>query len=124
MRTILYVEDSPYNLLLVKAVLGSRQEFQLLTAVTGAQGLSVAQHQRVDLVLLDLNLPDMRGEEFLRRIRILPEYDRIPIIVVSGESLPDRLDALPKLGVTEILFKPFDIDHFEKMIDQCLIPGQ
>jgi len=119
-KTILYVEDSSYNLLLVKAILGSRKEYQLLTAPTASHGIILSQQQRIDLVLLDLNLPDMSGEEFLARFRLVPGCECVPIIVVSGESIPDRIDRLTQLGVAEILFKPFDIDQFERMIDQRL----
>lgn len=123
-KTILYVEDSPYNLLLVKAILASRKDLQLLTAATAAQGLATAQHHQFDLLLLDLNLPDMRGEELLRRFRMIPGFECIPVIVISGESVPDRLERLKHLGVADILIKPFDIDQFEQTINQCLVGVQ
>jgi ribose transport system substrate-binding protein len=119
-KTILYVEDNTYNFLLVKAILDSDRQIRLLAASTGTQGLQMLQQQKIDLLLLDLNLPDMRGEEFLGKFRSAPDCTDLPVLVVSGETLPDRLQQLAPLGVTEVLCKPFDIDQFERIIRNLL----
>lgn len=78
----------------------------VLEAGNGEEGLFVLQDQWVDLLLLDINMPVMNGEEMLRRIRSSPETSALPVIVVSTEGSETRLAALHELGC-EIVRKPF-----------------
>jgi len=78
----------------------------VLEAANGEEGLFVLQDQWVDLLLLDINMPVMNGEEMLRRIRSTPETQALPVIVVSTEGSETRLAALHALGC-EIVRKPF-----------------
>jgi two-component system chemotaxis response regulator CheY len=75
-------------------------------AGNGEEGLFVLQDQWVDLLLLDVNMPVMNGEEMLRRVRASPETESLPVIVVSTEGSETRLAALHELGAT-IVHKPF-----------------
>lgn len=67
-NVILYIEDNPDNMLLVKRALEARG-YRLLQATTGQQGLEIAERENVDLILLDINLPDIDGYEVARRLR-------------------------------------------------------
>jgi two-component system, chemotaxis family, chemotaxis protein CheY len=78
----------------------------VLEAANGEEGLSVLQEQWVDLLLLDINMPVMNGEEMLRRVRASPETEALPVIVVSTEGSETRLAALHELGAS-IVRKPF-----------------
>lgn len=78
----------------------------VLEAGNGEQGLFVLQEQWVDLLLLDINMPVMNGEEMLRRLRADPETEHLPVIVVSTEGSEARLQALTDLGAS-IVRKPF-----------------
>ncbi len=78
----------------------------VLEAANGEEGLSVLQEQWVDLLLLDINMPVMNGEEMLRRLRASPETEALPVIVVSTEGSETRLAALHELGAS-IVRKPF-----------------
>lgn len=78
----------------------------VLEAANGEEGLFVLQEQWVDLLLLDVNMPVMNGEEMLRRIRASPETENLPVIVVSTEGSETRLAALHALGAS-IVHKPF-----------------
>ena len=75
-------------------------------ASNGAEGLDVVRSHWIDLVLLDINMPVMNGEEMLRRLRAEPETASLPVIVVSTESSETRVQALEELGVA-FVHKPF-----------------
>ena len=72
----------------------------------GEEGLAKVREHWIDLVLLDINMPVMNGEEMLRRLRAEPETARLPVIVVSTESSETRVHALEGLGVA-FVHKPF-----------------
>ena len=78
----------------------------VLEAGNGEEGLFMLQDQWVDLLLLDINMPVMTGEEMLRRLRANPETAQLPVIVVSTEGSETRLQALQELGAS-IVRKPF-----------------
>jgi len=86
-KNILYIEDNPDNMLLVKRVLVSRG-YSLLEARDGMEGLSMANREQVDLVLLDINLPDIDGYEVARRLRQSgkPELTYLPIIAITANA--------------------------------------
>ncbi len=75
-------------------------------AANGEEGLRVLREHWIDLVLLDVNMPVMNGEEMLRRLRAEPETARLPVIVVSTESSETRVHALEALDVA-FVHKPF-----------------
>ena len=79
---------------------------EMYEASNGAEGLRVVGERWVDLVLLDINMPVMNGEEMLRRLRAEPETAALPVIVVSTESSETRVHALEELGVA-FVHKPF-----------------
>jgi two-component system chemotaxis response regulator CheY len=79
---------------------------ELHEAANGAEGLAVIGAQWIDLVLLDVNMPVMNGEEMLRRLRAVPEMAALPVIVVSTEGSDTRVHALEALGVA-FVHKPF-----------------
>ena len=79
---------------------------EFFEASNGVEGLRAIREQWVDLVLLDINMPVMNGEEMLRRLRAEPETAGLPVIVVSTESSETRVHALEELGVA-FVHKPF-----------------
>jgi two-component system chemotaxis response regulator CheY len=78
----------------------------VIEAANGEEGLRAVREHWVDLLLLDVNMPVMNGEEMLRRLRAEPETAALPVIVVSTESSETRVHALEELGV-EFVHKPF-----------------
>jgi DNA-binding response OmpR family regulator len=119
-RTILYVEDDRVNLHLVKAIFAARADIQIVAAPDGKSGLALAESRRPQLILLDLHLPDMSGEEFLVQLQALDAIAKTPVVVVTGEAFPEQRRKLLALGVADYVTKPFDIDEFEKVVDACL----
>lgn len=120
--TILYIEDNLPNLALIETILTDRPEIRLLSAVQGKLGLLMAIEKRPELILLDMHLPDLRGDEVLRRLMSDPRTARTPVVVVSADATPATLDRLTSAGAAAYLTKPLDVGDFLETIDRFL-PG-
>jgi CheY-like chemotaxis protein len=119
-RTILYIEDNPSNLNLVEEVLATLPGVRLLSAMNGSLGVELAQQHQPDLVLLDLHLPGIAGEEVLARLRADPRTQGIPVVVVSADATERSFRKLLEAGASEYLTKPLDIDRFRAVVDATL----
>ncbi len=86
----------------------------------GQEALEVMDTVWIDLVLLDLNMPVMDGEEFARRLRAKPELAGVAVVVVSTESNKERLKRLSDLGVVDSLHKPFKPEDLCRLVDKVL----
>lgn len=114
--TILYIEDQLSNQLLVAEILKNVQGMKLLTARTGSEGLWAAANQKMDLILLDLHLPDMNGEEVFEKLKSNPQCTDIPVIALSANAMKEDIDRTLAMGFTEYITKPFDVPAFIKVI--------
>jgi CheY-like chemotaxis protein len=81
-------------------------------------GLDLAREHRPDLVLLDLHLPDMEGEEALRRLRAAPETSAAEIVVVSADATDERVKRLLAVGANDYLTKPLDVHKFKDLLER------
>jgi PAS domain S-box-containing protein len=106
---VLYIEDDPASLQLVQAILARRRGTRLLAAADGETGVSVARSYRPDIVLLDLDLPGLPGEEVLRVLQSDIATAGIPVLVVSADATPARVERLMAGGARGYLTKPFVI---------------
>jgi CheY-like chemotaxis protein len=118
--TLLYVEDNLANLSLVETILLARPGWRLLPALQGGLGVELAREHRPDLVLLDLHLPDIPGDEVLRRLRADPRTAAIPVVVVSADATPSSVERLRQSGADAYLTKPLDVDEFLRVVGQFL----
>ncbi|HEY0038605.1 MAG TPA: ATP-binding protein, partial [Longimicrobium sp.] len=118
--TLLYVEDNLANLSLVETILLSRPGWQVLPALQGGIGVELAREHRPDLVLLDLHLPDIQGDEVLRRLRADPRTASIPVVVVSADATRASNDRLRALGADAYLSKPIDVEEFLETVERFL----
>ena len=121
LRTILYIEDNPSNFELVKRILARKPSYRLLSAaIQGGLGLELAAEHLPDLILLDLNLPDMSGEEVLRRLRKDPHVAHVPVIVITANDADRRRDELIAAGADGYLSKPLDVERFLRTIEEIV----
>jgi PAS domain S-box-containing protein len=118
--TLLYVEDNLANLSLVETILASRPGWKTIPALQGRLGAELACEHAPDLVLLDLHLPDVQGDEVLRRLRADHRTARIPVVMISADATPRTIDRLRAEGADAYLTKPLDVDEFLATIDRLL----
>lgn len=114
--TILYIEDNLSNLKLVEAILARLPGMALISAVRGDLGLEMARARRPDLILLDLQLPDMHGSEVLRALREDNRTQGIPVVVVSADATARSRQELMAAGARVYLSKPINIQEFLDVI--------
>jgi PAS domain S-box-containing protein len=118
--TLLYVEDNLANLSLVETILLSRPGWQTIPALQGQLGVELAREHEPDVILLDLHLPDIPGEEVLRRLRTDARTRAIPVIVVSADATNASLERLQAAGADAYLTKPLDVDEFLRTVERFL----
>jgi CheY-like chemotaxis protein len=107
---VLYIEDNPDNMTLVQRALESRG-YKLLKAENGLTGVAMAEREDVDLILLDINLPDIDGYEVARRLRASNkrELKTVPIIAVTANALKGDADKALNAGCDVYMSKPINI---------------
>lgn len=115
--TVLYIEDNLVNLRLVESVVAMRPGIELLSAMQGRLGIELARQHIPDLVLLDLHLPDVNGEEVVRNLRLDPRTGHCPIVVMSADATAGRVRRLREAGVTDYLTKPIDVAKLLDLLD-------
>jgi phosphoglycerate-specific signal transduction histidine kinase len=118
--TLLYIEDNLANLTLIETILAGRPAITLMSALQGQLGLDLAWEHRPDVILLDLNLPDLPGDEVLARLRADERTRATPVIVISADATHGRSDTLLGGGAQAYLTKPLDVDQFLGTIDRLV----
>ena len=119
---LLYVEDNPANLKLVQELISYRPQYQLLTAKTAEQGIQLAINHKPDLILLDINLPDMDGFQILRQLRSYADLANKPIIAVTANAMPNEIRKGIAAGFQKYLTKPLDVNYFYEVLDELTNP--
>lgn len=117
---VLYVEDNPANLRLVKSILLARPQITLISAHEPMLGLEFARHHRPHLILLDINLPQIDGFEVLRRLRADQHTAHIPVLAISASAMPKDIERAQAAGFAEYLTKPIDVMEFLGKVDHYL----
>jgi signal transduction histidine kinase/CheY-like chemotaxis protein len=117
---VLYIEDNVANVQLIEHVLTFRSQVKLLTAMQGRLGLELAVENRPDLILLDLHLPDLRGDAVLRELRTNSTTRDIPTIMISADATPGEIRRLMDAGATDYLTKPLDVEKLLHILDEHL----
>jgi len=111
-RRLLYIEDNPVNLLIVQELLAQRPDLELDTATDGASGVSLAARRQPDLILVDMQLPDIDGHEVLRRLRADAATTGIPCISLSANAMPEDIERALRAGFADYWTKPLDLHRF------------
>lgn len=120
--SVLYIEDNLSNMKLIEMLLDGWPAITLTPAIQGQVGLDLARSGKFDLILLDLHLPDMPGEEVLRQLKSHPETAASPVVVISADATVGQLRKLRQAGAFEYLTKPLDIDRFVHVLE-ILLPS-
>ena len=117
-RTILYIEDNASNTELVEQILVNHRPFiQLVSSTKGAQAVPLATEYAPDLILLDLDLPDMQGLEVIRLLHAEEKTMSIPVVVISADAIAHHIEKLMNAGAKDYLTKPLDIRAFLQLVD-------
>jgi two-component system cell cycle response regulator DivK len=123
MSSILIVEDNEKNMKLVRDIL-RHQGHQTLEAVTGEQGLRLARAHRPDLVLMDIQLPDIDGVSVLRLLREDATLRATPVLAVSASVMPDEQQKIIASGFDAYLTKPIALRPFIDTVQRLLAQGR
>jgi CheY-like chemotaxis protein len=118
--TVVYVEDNAANLQLVERALARQPNLRLLTATDGRSGLELVREARPELVLLDLHLPDVSGEEILEALSSDADTASIPVVVVSAAASKGRVQRLQERGARAYLTKPIDLAELYEVVQGLL----
>jgi len=119
-HTLLYVEDNPANLKLVEQIIARHPHLSLLTAVNGNSGIEVAHDKQPDLILMDINLPDISGFDALEMLRKDPATAHIPVIAISANAMPPDIKRGLKAGFFRYMTKPIKVDEFMEALGEAL----
>ncbi|MDF3123889.1 response regulator [Rheinheimera sp. 1928-s] len=126
---MLVVDDNQTNLAFVKAML-SQQQFEVDTAATGTEAIRLAKSGRYQLILMDIQLPDMSGVLATSMIRQLPQHQNTVIMAFTAHALPDEIQQFHQAGMNDVVIKPLDSQKVADLIRRCqqlslqsLIPG-
>jgi CheY-like chemotaxis protein/anti-sigma regulatory factor (Ser/Thr protein kinase) len=112
MHTLLYVEDNPANLKLVEQIIARHPDIHLLTAVTGNSGIEIACGSQPDVILMDINLPDVSGFEALEILRSDPATAYIPVIALSANAMARDIERGLQVGFFRYITKPIKVNEF------------
>ena len=120
---LLYIEDNPVNAELMLAMLAQRPSLHCELRADGRSGLEALRQRRPDLLLLDMQLPDMDGLDVLRQLRQEPGLADLPVLIVSANALPEQQAAARRLGVQAYLTKPLDLQALLAQLDALFDDG-
>lgn len=119
MKTIMTVDDSASVRQMVTLVLRDAG-YEVIEAVDGADGLSKLKSQELHLFLTDINMPNMDGLEFTRRVRAMPQFKFVPIVLLTTESHPEKKKEGKAAGATAWIVKPFNPDQLLAVVKKVV----
>ncbi|MFO7553249.1 MAG: ATP-binding protein [Haliea sp.] len=119
-RTVLYVEDNPANLMLVEDLIARRSDLRLLSATDGSRGVEIARASLPDMILMDINLPGISGIQALKILREDAATAHIPVVALSGNAIPRDIRKGLESGFFRYLTKPINVNEFMNTLDATL----
>jgi DNA-binding response OmpR family regulator len=117
---VLYIEDDPVNVELVRAMLSHHTGITLIHSETGAEGIRLARSERPDFVLLDMNLPDMSGLQVVRELNVDITERGLRVNILTAHTLSMDMIKAMSLGAYEYWLKPLDLQVFEDGLRRAL----
>ena len=119
-RRVLYIEDEPLNVLLMTEMFRGHEGWSLQVERDGASGLRAAREDAPELLLIDMNLPDMNGLEIIAQLRADPRTAKLPCIALSADALPEQARAARQAGFDDYWTKPISIAQMWTSLAQWL----
>jgi len=119
-KTILYIEDNPTNLKLVKMLIENRSAHSLISAPDASLGLMLAESQHPDLILMDINLPGMNGYEALAELQKNSVTRDIPVIAISANAMTSDLNKGRTAGFVDYITKPINVKALIELLNKTL----
>jgi len=120
-KNILYIEDDPANMRLVESIIKKYTTYSFLSAVNGNDGIDVAVKQQPDLILLDINLPDLNGFEVLQKLRSHRELINTPVVAVSANAMQHDVDKSLASDFFDYVTKPIDVSLLLNIINKIFV---
>lgn len=120
MRTVLYIEDNPSNTKLMESFFNVFESVRLLTAHRPSLGLELANAERPDVILLDINLPEMDGYQVMKQLQQNTDLHDIPVIAITANAMPEEVERGNKSGFYNYLTKPLDLKHLKEVLKEVL----
>ncbi|QEE16614.2 response regulator [Promethearchaeum syntrophicum] len=119
-KQIFIVEDNEKNMELFKAVLGTIPNLNILTSITGKEGLQSIASNNIDVIILDIQLPDMSGIDICKEIRKLEKYKKTPIMAVTSFAMKGDKERILNSGFNDYISKPLQIKEFRELVIKYL----
>jgi len=119
-KTILIADDSAAMRAMLISIVEPLGDFRVVEACSGFEALRLLPREQVDLILTDINMPDINGLELISYLRNNPNYTHIPVFIISTEGSAKDIEKGKLLGANEYLIKPFDPAHLQKLIESYL----
>jgi two-component system cell cycle response regulator DivK len=120
---ILYIEDNLGNRMLVRRILEA-EGYSLTEAPDGPTGLDLAAQEQFDLILLDINLPEIDGYDLAKRMREMSNLDGVPILAVTANVMQGDKERTLEAGCDGFIPKPIDVDKLPEQIEAALERGR
>jgi two-component system cell cycle response regulator DivK len=117
--TILYVEDNPDNRNLIRRVLEA-EDYSVVDAINAGQAIEKLENNKVDLILMDINMPDMDGYTLTTKIKGIQKFSGIPIVAVTANVMRGDREKSLEAGCDGYIQKPIDIDTLAQQIERFL----
>ena len=119
-KTILYIEDNPANMKLVAHIVDNYTPHKLIGAANALQGISIAEEQQPDMILMDIDLPDINGYEAFEKLQQKESTNHIPVIAVSANAMLRDIEKGKAVGFKNYLTKPLNVQDFVKVVENIL----
>jgi two-component system, chemotaxis family, chemotaxis protein CheY len=120
-KNILIVEDSATTRALIRAVIEDMGDFNIVEAGSGFEALKLLPTQEFNLVMTDVNMPDINGLELIHFIKSNPRYSHIPLIIVSTERSEEDKKRGIALGAMSYITKPFKAQELQEVVKQSIL---
>lgn len=123
MKSVLIVEDSATTRAMIRAVIEDMgEDFAALEAATGFEALKMLPQESFDLIITDINMPDVNGLELINFVKTNPNYSHIPMVIVTTEKSSEDKERGLALGASAYVTKPFKTQELQEVIAKILNP--